>query len=76
MGVDSQERIEQGELLTFDADEVLNRLMVSNRPNAECFEDTINGRRRAISARVTASRERDRRRDHQRDYSRSTLAYP
>ena len=25
----------------FDADEVLNRLMVGNRPDAECFEDTI-----------------------------------
>jgi MEDS: MEthanogen/methylotroph, DcmR Sensory domain len=42
MGVDSQERIEHGELLMFDADEVLNRLMVGNRPDAECFEDTIN----------------------------------
>ena len=42
MGVDSQERIEHGELLMFDADEVLNRLMVGNRPDAECFEDTVN----------------------------------
>ena len=42
IGVDSQERIEQGELLMFDADEVLNRLMVGNRPDAERFEDTIN----------------------------------
>ena len=42
MGVDSQERIEHGELLMFDADEVLNRLMVGNRPDAERFQDTIN----------------------------------
>ncbi len=42
MGVDPQERIEQGELLMFDADEVLNRLMVGNRLDAERFEDTIN----------------------------------
>ena len=42
MGVDSQERIEQGELLMFDADEVLNRLMVDDRPDAQRFEDTIN----------------------------------
>jgi len=26
----------------FDADDVLNRLMVGNRPDAERFEDTIN----------------------------------
>ncbi len=42
IGVDSQERIEQGELLMLDADEVLNRLMVGNRLDPECFEDTIN----------------------------------
>ena len=42
MGVDSQERIEHGELLMFDAGEVLNRLMVGNRPDAKRFEDTIN----------------------------------
>jgi CheY-like chemotaxis protein len=41
-GVDSRGRIEQGELLIFDADEVLNRLMVDDRPDAERFEDTIN----------------------------------
>ena len=41
IGVDSQERIEQGELRMLDADEVLNRLMVGNRPDPECFEDTI-----------------------------------
>ena len=42
MGVDCQERIEQGALLMFDADEVLNRFMVANRPDAERFENTIN----------------------------------
>ena len=42
MGVNSQERIEQGRLLMFDADEVLNRLLVGNRPDAERFENTIN----------------------------------
>jgi len=31
-----------GRLLMFDADEVLNRLMVGNRPDAERFENTIN----------------------------------
>jgi DNA-binding NarL/FixJ family response regulator len=41
-GVGSQRRIEQGELLIFDADEILNRLMVDDRPEAERFEDTIN----------------------------------
>jgi CheY-like chemotaxis protein len=42
MGVDSEERIARGELLIFDAKEVLNRFMVGNRPDAERFEDTIN----------------------------------
>jgi DNA-binding NarL/FixJ family response regulator len=41
-GVGSQGRIEQGELLIFDADEVLNLLMVDDRPDAQRFEDTIN----------------------------------
>jgi CheY-like chemotaxis protein len=41
-GVDARGRIEQGELLIFDADEVLNRLMVDDRPDAQRFEDTIN----------------------------------
>jgi len=41
-GVCSQGRIERGELLIFDADEVLNRLMVDDRPDAQRFEDTIN----------------------------------
>ncbi len=42
MGVGSEERIERGDLLVFDADEVLNRLMDGNRPDAERFENTIN----------------------------------
>jgi len=42
MGLDCRERIEQGELLMFDAEEVLNRFMVGTRPDAERFEDTIN----------------------------------
>ena len=42
IGVDSQERIEHGELRMFDADEVLNRLMVGNQLNAGRFGDTIN----------------------------------
>jgi CheY-like chemotaxis protein len=42
MGVGPQGRIEQGELLMFDADEVLNRLMVDGRPDAKRFEHTIN----------------------------------
>ena len=41
-GVGPQGRIERGELLIFDADEVLNRLMVDDRPDAGRFEDTIN----------------------------------
>ena len=54
MGVDSRERIEQGELLMFDADEVLSRLMIGNRPDAERFEDTIN----PILDKVAGSRKR------------------
>jgi len=41
-GVDIQQRIDQGELLMFDADEVLDRFMVGDRPDAQRFEDTIN----------------------------------
>ena len=41
-GVDFQQQIDQGELLMFDADEVLDRLMVGNRPDAQRFADTIN----------------------------------
>jgi CheY-like chemotaxis protein len=41
-GVGCQRRIEQGELLIFDAHEILNRLMVDDRPDAERFTGTIN----------------------------------
>ncbi len=54
MGVDCQERIEQGALLMFDADEVLNRLMAGSRPDALRFEDTIN----PIVDRAAGSRKR------------------
>jgi CheY-like chemotaxis protein len=54
MGVDSQPRIEQGELLMFDADEVLNQLMVGDRLDAERFEDTI----MPIVAKAAGSRKR------------------
>ena len=54
LGVDSQERIEHGELLMFDADEVLSRLMVGNRPDAERFENTFN----PILDRAAGSRKR------------------
>jgi len=40
-GAGSRRRFEQGELLIFDADEVLNRLMVDDRLNADRFENTI-----------------------------------
>jgi len=42
MGVGSQGRIGRGELLMFDADEVLSHLMVGNRPDAQRFSDLIN----------------------------------
>ena len=42
MDVGSHTRTGHGELLTFDADEVLSLLMVGNRPDAERFADTIN----------------------------------
>jgi len=41
MGAGPRERIAQGELLIFDADEVLDRFMVGDRPDAERFENTI-----------------------------------
>jgi CheY-like chemotaxis protein len=41
-GLGSQRRIDQGELLILDADEVLARLMVNHQPDAQRFEDTIN----------------------------------
>jgi CheY-like chemotaxis protein len=40
-GVDARERIAQGELLMFDADEVVERLMVGDRLDAGRFEDAI-----------------------------------
>ena len=54
LGVDSQERIEHDQLLMFDADEVLNRLMVGNWPDAERVEHTIN----PIVDKVAGSRKR------------------
>jgi CheY-like chemotaxis protein len=42
IGFDADGRIEQGELLMLDADEVLNCFMVDELPNAGRFEDTIN----------------------------------
>jgi CheY-like chemotaxis protein len=42
MGVSSQPRVGHGELLMFDADEVLSALMVGNRPDAQRFNDMIN----------------------------------
>ena len=41
MDVDVQERIERGELLMFDVDEVLNQLMVGDHLDAERFADTV-----------------------------------
>jgi len=41
LGVDSEERIAQGELLMFDADEVMNQFMVGDLPDSERFEATI-----------------------------------
>jgi CheY-like chemotaxis protein len=40
-GLASEGLIEQGELLIFEANEVLHRLMVDGRPDAARFEDTI-----------------------------------
>ena len=54
MGVDAEERIERGELLMFDADEVLNRFMVGKRPDAARFEDAIN----PVLAKAAGSRKR------------------
>jgi CheY-like chemotaxis protein len=42
IGVRSPGRFQPGELLIFDADDVLSRLMVGDRPDAERFKDTIN----------------------------------
>ncbi len=42
MAVDPQRRIEQGDLVMLDADEVLSRIMVDDMPDTGRFEDTIN----------------------------------
>jgi CheY-like chemotaxis protein len=42
MAVDPRRRIEQGELVMLDADELLNRFMVDDMPDTQRFEDTMN----------------------------------
>jgi CheY-like chemotaxis protein len=42
LAVDPRRRIEQGELVMLDADELLNRFMVDDMPDAQRFEDTMN----------------------------------
>ncbi len=42
MAVEPQKRIDQGELVILDADEVLSRFMVEAMPNTRRFEDTMN----------------------------------
>jgi len=54
LGVNCQERIERGELLMFDADEVMNRFMDGDRPDAHRFTATIN----PIVAKVAGHRKR------------------
>ena len=54
IGVDPQESIDQGELLMFDADEVLDRFMVGDRPDAARFEDAIN----PVLAKAAGTRKR------------------
>jgi CheY-like chemotaxis protein len=54
MGVGPQERIEDGELLMFEADEVLERFMVGEQPEPERFEQAIN----PILNRAAGSRKR------------------
>ena len=54
MGVDAEGRIEQGELLMLDAEQVLNCFMVDRLPNAGRFEDTMN----PIIDRAAGSRKR------------------
>jgi len=41
MAVEPEKRIEQGDLLMLDADEVLSRFMVEAMPDAQRFEDTM-----------------------------------
>ena len=54
MGVDAEGRIEQGELLMLDADEVLNCFMVDELPNAGRFKETMT----PIIDRAAGSRKR------------------
>jgi CheY-like chemotaxis protein len=54
IGVDAEGRIEQGELLMLDADEVLNGFMVGELPNPERFEDTM----KRLIDRAAGSRKR------------------
>jgi len=42
MAVDPQRRIDQGDLVMLDADEVLSRVMVDDMPDTRRFEDAIN----------------------------------
>ena len=42
MAVEPQKRIDQGELVMLDADEVLTRIMVEAMPDTRRFEDTMN----------------------------------
>ena len=41
MAVDPQQRIEQGDLVMLDADEVLSRVMVDDMPDTRRFEDAL-----------------------------------
>jgi CheY-like chemotaxis protein len=54
MGVDAEGRIEQGELLMLDADEVLHCFMVDELPNAGRFKETMT----PIIDRAAGSRKR------------------
>ena len=54
IGVNISKRIEQGELLMFDADEVLHQLMVGDQPDSKRFEETIN----PILAKAAGTRKR------------------
>jgi hypothetical protein len=42
MAVEPPKRIDQGELVIFDADEALSRFMVETMPDTRRFEDTMN----------------------------------
>jgi KaiC/GvpD/RAD55 family RecA-like ATPase len=54
MAVDPRRRMEQGELVMFDADELLNCFMVDDMPDARRFDDMMN----AIVAKAGGSRKR------------------